>query len=502
MPPPEGTDFPVVKRLIVDNEQAYVFLERLGLSEPDIFDDIVEKVLPKYTESNENSFSDAENRADIRKIVRAMHSDSESGKMRVIESASQAPFLKAINPAGEITFKKPGEIYLNTPELQRYFSDSKTVWFMHDENLLSEDEITILRAFGVSSLPRVIQSETYVSYSNWRVYEGYRHSIEDNDLDGLKQALEKLSCLSSFEEKRTLSVLIWKILACVLQETPDLFSAEYKWQYYRLRHEYIDSKAADLLRETAWIPTKQGTFEKPGEITTDQIPDEFLEATELIEKLGIVEISIEWEEENREHAKKLGVSLEDVEMIKKNPDQFEQWKAAMNTRKDPPEFPSRSAPNPERRQELLSEQLSNSPDKEYETRERSVRTTNIAIDPITWLRNQYTNEADQMVCQICKEEMPFRKRDGTHYFEKKEVLSREYLPKENEAQYLALCPVCAAKYEEFIKNDDNAMTELKEAIVSAENYEVPISLGNEKTSIRFVETHYHDLKVIIDDLGE
>lgn len=490
LPPPEATDFPVVKRLIADNEQAYAFLERLGLSEPDIFDDIVERVLPKYTESNENSVSDAENQADIRKIVRAMHLDSESGKTKVIVSASQAPFLKAINPAGEISFRKPNEIYLDTQELRRYFSNYTAVWFLHDENLLSEDEITILRAFGVSSLPRVIRL----------VYEGYDDLNINNDLDGLKQALEKLSCLSSFEEKRTLSVLIWRILACVLQETPDLFFATYKWKYYRKwREQYTHSKAAKLLQETAWIQTKEGTFEKPGEITTDQIPDEFLEATELIDKLGIAEISIECEEENREYAKKLGVSLEDVEIIKKNPDQFEQWKAAMNTRKEKPEFPSRSLPNPERRQELLSEQLSNSPYKEYETRERSVRMTNIAIDPITWLRNQYTNEADQMVCQICKEEMPFRKRDGTHYFEKKEVLSRKFLPKENEAQYLALCPICAAKYEEFIRSDDNVMSKLKEAIVRAENYEVPISFGNEKTSIRFVEAHYHDLRAIIDN---
>jgi hypothetical protein len=41
------------------------------------------------------------------------------------------------------------------------------------------------------------------------------------------------------------------------------------------------------------------------------------------------------------------------------------------------------------------------------------------------------------------------------------------------------------------------MAELKDAIVSADDCEIPISLGDEKTSIRFVETHYHDLKEII-----
>lgn len=95
--------------------------------------------------------------------------------------------------------------------------------------------------------------------------------------------------------------------------------------------------------------------------------------------------------------------------------------------------------------------------------------------------------------------MPFRKRGGEYYFEKKEVLASKYLPKENEAQDLALCPLCAAKYEEFVKTDNKLMAELKRAIVSAEDYGIPISLGDQKTSIRFVETHYQDLRTICEE---
>jgi len=46
-----------------------------------------------------------------------------------------------------------------------------------------------------------------------------------------------------------------------------------------------------------------------------------------------------------------------------------------------------------------------------------------------------------MVCQICKEEMPFKKRDGEYYFEAVEALCKTHLPKEHEAQWLALCPL-------------------------------------------------------------
>jgi hypothetical protein len=200
-------------------------------------------------------------------------------------------------------------------------------------------------------------------------------------------------------------------------------------------------------------------------------------------------------------AEEAGVKPEILEYARNNPQEIEKLIAKEVVRKEHPTFPNRPVPNPERRQERLGEQLSDAHDKDYEKRERSVRTTNGAIDPITWLRNQYTNETDQMVCQICKEEMPFRKRDGTYYFEKKEMLSRQFLPKEHEAQYLALCPLCAAKYKEFVKTDDDVMRRLKESILNAEDSEIPISLGEEETSIRFVDAHFQDIQSILIETG-
>ena len=79
LPPPEATDLPVVKRQIVENEQAADFLKRLGLSEPDVFDDIVDRVLPKYARTPAIPISSEEHAADIQKIFRALAS-TLSGK--------------------------------------------------------------------------------------------------------------------------------------------------------------------------------------------------------------------------------------------------------------------------------------------------------------------------------------------------------------------------------------------------------------------------------------
>ncbi len=44
------------------------------------------------------------------------------------------------------------------------------------------------------------------------------------------------------------------------------------------------------------------------------------------------------------------------------------------------------------------------------------------IDAKTWLNETYKNNAEELICQICKKEMPFKKKDGTYYFEAVEIL--------------------------------------------------------------------------------
>lgn len=105
-----------------------------------------------------------------------------------------------------------------------------------------------------------------------------------------------------------------------------------------------------------------------------------------------------------------------------------------------------------------------------------------------------------MVCQICKKEMPFRKRDGEHYFESVEAFSQEHFPLEHEAQFLALCPLCAAMYKELVKKDDAAMADLRKTLMNIDSLEAPLRLGDLETTIQFVETHRYDLKTILGEI--
>jgi len=501
LPPPEETDFPVVKREIVDNEQASEFLRRLGLSEPDVFDDIVERVLPKYSRQDVSSITPREHAMDIQKILRAMASDSEAGKKKVLRAAKNAPFLRAVDRRGKVAFQKPGDIYVKDEDLQLYFSKATDVWFLDETSVDLPPDAEAWANLGVALRPRRVPFSGGLP-SNEREYSTRQESIENYDLDGLDKFLEHLDETLDIERRRKLSLVLWNYLRKHLDSNPRFFKGRYEWFYYSPHTKYFDSRMLVRLRESAWITTRDGNLEKPSDITVSQLGEEFIGAGELIEILGIQQDSdqdISREELKRyQHAIELGVSLEDIELLRRHPEEFEQWKAAVLAKKEKPAFPTRISTNSDRRQERLAEQMNDAPEKEYEQRNRSVRTTKGAIDPILWLRNQYTNDAGQMICQICKEEMPFRKRDGEYYFEAVEALSRDHFAKEHEAQFLALCPLCAAMYNEFVKHDEGAMESLKNALINSEDTEVPLQLGELDASVRFVESHFLDIRTIIE----
>ena len=157
------------------------------------------------------------------------------------------------------------------------------------------------------------------------------------------------------------------------------------------------------------------------------------------------------------------------------------------------------------RAERMAEQAAESPDKGYSQRPRSVRTSKNTQAAITRLTSEYTNRHNQLICQICKCEMPFRKRNGEYHFEAREILSMKYLPKEHAAQYIALCPLCSAKFEELVKKELEATQILWENLVNVSTdelpKEIPLLLGDEQTSIHFVEKHLYDLKIILDTVN-
>lgn len=160
-----------------------------------------------------------------------------------------------------------------------------------------------------------------------------------------------------------------------------------------------------------------------------------------------------------------------------------------------PEFPEREAPNPERRAERLAERARAAPTKAYETRSRSVRTTDKETRQLArpYLRDLYTNAAGDMICQACHLAMPFRLSDGTPYFEAPELL--QSASAELAENHLALCPTCCAKWQHANGTSD---ADIGEALQNADLAELIATLAGEATRLRFVQVHFDDLRTIFE----
>ena len=414
MPPPDGTDFPVVKPSIVNDEQARNFLNRLGLSEPDVFDDIIERVLPKYSTKDVSSISPQEHGTDIQKILRALTSDSDGGKKRVLQSAKQTPFLKAVDPAGNLTFQKPCNIYQDSPDLRLYFSCSTDVWFLSEETMASTTYTFILSELGVARKPRFRKKLVDLPWEEkYRLQGNLGHTrdieIMDYDMDGLDSFLSR-SPQDSLQLIRH-SLIFWGFLLEYLKESSyyQFHKGQYRWYYYSERTADFTASWLKQLWGCAWMPKNgtNGPF-KPGDLSLDELPEQFDRNEDLADLLGMKKDVV------CKLAEEAGIPAEDIDLLRRFPEEFSRWKAQIAVRNERPVFPSRPVVNPERREERFAEQISDAPEKQYEKRERSIRITRGTIDPVQWLRNQYTNESGQMVCQICKEETAIRDLTCNH----------------------------------------------------------------------------------------
>ena len=165
-----------------------------------------------------------------------------------------------------------------------------------------------------------------------------------------------------------------------------------------------------------------------------------------------------------------------------------------------PEQPEEEVRNPVRRRSGVLEHRHNAPPREAVRLERSIQANvqGVVAEAKAYLRAKYTNNHGQMVCQVCRCEMPFKLGTGEYYFEATQAirgLFNHYY--ENR---LALCPTCAAMFQ-YAKScsDGDLIARVEEVDVDSVGpaVELDVVLAGSLRKIRFVGAHFFDLKVVL-----
>ncbi|WP_025772407.1 sacsin N-terminal ATP-binding-like domain-containing protein [Thioalkalivibrio sp. HK1] len=330
-------------------------------------------------------------------------------------------------------------------------------------------------------------------YARWVYSTGIN---EDYSMESLEEILE--------ENNVNIARLVWKILA---EADPRVLKAKYRPNKSYCERS-VPSSLVQILHRKKWIPGKDGQFYTPGEMSKKSLRDDFEydDRNGWLTAIGFGEEEQKETEEYRirqESAKQLGITLDDVSLInrlKKDPELYEKTKRNVDESSMPKAFPERPSTDPKRRIQQAKVRAEEASKREYESRNRSVRVSKPAGDSITYLEQSYTDSSDRLICQMCENEMPFRRRDDRYYFETVQVL--DDLDAEHIAAYVALCPLCAAKFKELVKRDDDQHRRLRDDIAASEDLRIELDLGKESGSLRFVETHLLDIKAFLEAENE
>ena len=487
------TSLPIVKVTISSHDEARQFLIQLGIEEVDLVAEVVEQILPKYTDDS-LTVESRENKRDLKKIEQAYKTDSQEKLNSLQDALLKTPFILADSPnEEEAVYGKPDEVYFGSAELHIYFSGNDSFTYVS----LDHPQESLFKELGVKNAVRVYRRKKdpqgFVCIED--DYGCHKRGLEGFDPDIQVDGLELAVSTPTLEK----SAFIWNSIAIPHSDCiRGVVEASTRQTYEGSSQETRLSEFGKLLINTTWLPDSNGNMSRPSDLALEDLPESFTRDEKLADQLYMKKDAI------KKLVEEAGMSEEAFKLAKQiseSPPEIQEQIASIlqeETNKQP-QFPQSSSPNPERRQKQFTQQFLEAPKKEYEPRTRSVRITEATENTRTWLKENYTNESHQMICQICKKEMPFKKRNGEYYFEAVETLSKEYFLKEHEAQFLALCPLCAAMYKEFVKRDEDVMQNVKDKIVNSGNSEVTLHLGDHDASIRFVETHWEDIKTILKE---
>ena len=511
----EGLDFPCVKDTILSDPDAKSFFENLGYTEPSEIEYVIEYVLPKLNCIDPDSFDAEIQIKTARTAIRAWSEANKQQKRIISDKLDGIAWLPVHSFADSSTYllKIHKSCYYPNQDIDLYFEDSNEHFYLCPELM---DEKEILLEMGLKTTIevsyRAADRNGYVCIQashGWHE-RGLNRFDPKARIDGLNRAIVKTMVDKNLERAR----FIWNSL---LVPNKHLI----KGRIEKASHQNYDnssfrdevSSIYNLVSIFPWIPDLKGDFQSASGHSLSALHEGLIPDKELAEALGI---TVDIDDPIDMLANELGIPKELIQEMKSNPELRPEYIEALrnvnvlakssehkasSSKKQAPEFPKHTVNDPERRAQTVNDEMQEAIPKSYEKRERTVRTSGKASNKDAYLRHYYTNSNDEMVCQLCKKIMPFKKRNGEYYFEAVEMLTKELISKESESLYLALCPVCAAKYKEYIKQDNHKVQALIKQVRSSERDEIAIETDRAET-LRFNPPHYLDIKTIVNELIE
>jgi hypothetical protein len=286
LPGPEASGFPTVRRAIAANPTARALLDALGLATPDVVDEVVELVLPKYGEG-----LPADHDADLALIMRALDEAPAGRRQLLDEWLTDTAFLlgepadSAAAAGGEQELCRPGELYQRSRELETYFDGNPDVWFAADRygpwrrqlREMGVRDTVAVRLRAPDLFGHVLLTDEFASHE--RGLDGFDPEAE---IDGLAFALGHAS--------HARSEYVWNaVLAPNFRLITGVVEKSVRDSFVDATRETTGSAISEAARNEAWLPAPDGSFRRPAQVSLEDLPPAFARDENLARALGMAE---------------------------------------------------------------------------------------------------------------------------------------------------------------------------------------------------------------------
>ncbi len=523
LPSHYGSGFPTVKKEVCNSTKSLSFLNDLGLKEPDVVDEVISHILPKYLK--QDHVDQAEHMQDIELIIRALNDVPRDRKGELERDLECTPILLAINVFGDAAYRKPDVTYVRNSTLEMYFNNNNDVWFLAPQYAHMIEDLEPLGVFsGVvfwRRLPNAAGHVVISSPSRGSSYDPHKRGLYGFDPDFIFDGLEFALCNPNVER----SLYIWNnLLIPHKNQISGYVESSPRQTFESSIIESQDSKMGKLVREIAWLPDGSGSFVTPSGLSLDNLPDDFHRDHDLAKALGMrpsigtlherddipddVKQILQITQDRSPDELKRALALLDEEEEKQqdtpetlSPDQYHSelgnvfdHQSDLNSPKQPHHEDTSEEKTLEDRRIDAELDLSGEPDV-FDRYQLSISRRWEAKNPETrkFLLNEYGGE-----CQICGE--TFNKRDGKPYFEAVHFIRRtkaRWLDHPRNA--LCLCANHSAQimYGELATPDHDILNEIRSS-EEGRAYNLTIILCGESQTITFTANHMDEFRSGID----
>ena len=276
--PGKPTEFPTVRPSVCSTEASRQFLASLGLTEPDLVDDIIRNVLPKY--ADEPDVESMDYAGDIRRIVAVFESTSDARRKELVSKLKSASWVIGVDAgSGERQWAKPGDTYIKTSRLDKLFEGINGILFACTGDVVGNRVQALLEECGaLTHLRYMLGRGTMLDEDALRrirkkagLEARTKESVLDVSLPDLYIVLLHISNLSA-DDRRDRAMVIWEALGDLIEAVPGALTGMYFWRYGSLDETaYFDAEGLRILQNTEWIPAGDGEFRRPSEVSFETV---------------------------------------------------------------------------------------------------------------------------------------------------------------------------------------------------------------------------------------